>query len=454
MDLTRFETPGIAHYAYLLSDGGEAAIIDPRRDVDEYLRAIRDRGLRLRYVIETHRQEDFVLGSTTLRERTGAEVVNGRHDCFGRGDRRLDDGDSFELGGLTIVALHTPGHTPEGLCYAIHDGANGNAWGVLTGDTLFYGDTGRSDLPAADRAEENAGLIWDSVHEKLAPLGDATLVFPAHGPGSVCGKGMAKRPSSTIGQERAYNPVFTLSRADFAKMKGGERIPRPPYFRLMEEVNLKGGLPPAPGPSSVQALDPEAFAEAAERGKIIDARQPEAFAGAHIPGAYSVWLGGLPKFGGWIASAADDVYLCLDGDGDLQPAYDHLTRIGVDGIRATLAGGFSSWRSSDRPMALGGAITPGELREATGMQVLDVREPDEIAEGRIPGAKAMYVGHLEERLDELELDPKKPVTVTCGVGSRASVAVSILRRRGFGDVRNLLGGMKRWSALKLPTEEG
>lgn len=454
MKLKRFETPGISHYAYLLVDGGEAALVDPRRDVDAYLEALREMGARLRYVVETHRHEDFVMGSAHLKELTGAQVVNGKHDCFGRGDLRLDDGESFELGDLKIVALHTPGHTPESMCWAVYTGEEEQAWGVFTGDTLFFGDTGRTDLPDEDRSVENAERIYDSVHDKLLPLGDGTLVFPAHGPGSVCGSGMADRASSTIGLEREYNQVFQLDREEFAKKKGGERLPRPPYFRHMEEVNLRGGLPPAPVAARATPLDPGAFAERRSDGKVIDVREPEAFASAHVPDAYSVWLGGLPIFGGWVASKDDAIYLCTDGDDDVATACAHLSRIGIDGVRGWLAGGFPSWRGSGEAMARAGVITPRELKESKGLQVLDVREADEYASGHIPGAVHCYVGHLEERLDQLDLDPSEPVVVTCGVGHRAGVGVSILRRRGFADVRNLLGGMKRWHALDYRTDEG
>ena len=245
MKLKRIETPAISHYAYLIVDGSVAALVDPRRDVDEYIDAAAELGASIRYILETHRHEDFVMGSSYLAEITGAKIVNGMHDCFGHGDMRLKDGEAFELGSIEMRALHTPGHTPESMSYAIYPDAGGDdAWGVLTGDTLFYGDTGRTDLPDEDRQCDNARLIYDMVHEKIAPLGDGALVLPAHGPGSVCGSGMTDLPWSTLGAERGYNQVFVKSRDEFVRDKGNERIPRPPYFRHMEKVNLKGGLPP------------------------------------------------------------------------------------------------------------------------------------------------------------------------------------------------------------------
>lgn len=449
MKLLKFETPGISHYAYLLADGGEAAIVDPRRDIQEYVDAARSIGVRIRYVLETHRQEDFVMGSNAIRQHTGAEIINGTHEIFSYGDRHLEDGEDFELGSLKIVARYTPGHTPESMCWVVYPKEHeDDAWGVFTGDTLFFGDTGRSDLPDQERAVENAGVMYDSVHRALAPLGDATQIFPAHGPGSVCGAGMAERSSSTLGVEKTYNPVFLEDRDRFAKKKGEESklIPRPPYFRHMERVNLEGGLLPPKGPGTVAVLSPSAFHDAAGDGKIIDIREPEAFAGAHIPDAYSVWLGGLPIFGGWVASHEDAIYLCTDDNAQIERAYRHLTRIGLDDVRGAV--GFSKWRGSAQPMRRGGAITPTELRGASGLQILDVREAGEFESGHIDGAKNVYVGHLEEKLGDLGFDKDKPVVVTCGVGHRAGVGVSILLRAGYKDVRNLIGGMKRWSKLE------
>lgn len=454
MKFLRIETPGIAHYAYLIADGGEAAVVDPRRDVDTYLEGARELGAQICYVVETHRQEDFVMGSAHLAELTGARVVNGSHEYFGRGDLRLDDGESFRVGGLLIKALHTPGHTPESMSYAVYTSPDNEVpWAVFTGDALFFGTTGRTDLPDAEKSVENAGLLHDSVNNKLAELGDTTLVLPAHGPGSVCGSGMAERPYSTIGDEKRYNEVFTLDRHAFAEKKGGERLPRPPFFRHMEQVNLEGGMPPHNRPGVVKLLDVASFSESMETGRVFDTRQPEGFAGGHISGSYSIWMGGLTQFGGWVGSATVPICLVTDRESDIDTAVLHLSRIGIDDVRGALSGGFGSWRSSGRPLAFAGCITPLELlARQKEFQVLDVREIDEFEEGHIPGASHFFVGHLVNDADSLELDRRKPVAVTCGVGHRAGLGVSILLKAGFQDVRNLLGGMKAWHALKLPTE--
>jgi hydroxyacylglutathione hydrolase len=290
MELVRVETPSIAHYAYVIADGTEAMVIDPRRDVDEYLETARQLGARIKYVVETDRQEDFVLGSTYLARLSGAKVVTGEHELFGHGDLRLKDGDSLTVGELKLIALHTPGHTPESMSYAVYAPQNDKAaWCVFTGDALFFGTTGRTDLPDENKSVENAALLYDSVHDQLADLGDTTLVLPAHGPGSVCGSGMAVRPYSTIGEEKQYNEVFTLSRDEFARKKGGEKLPRPPFFRHMEKVNLEGGMPPI-SRGTVRLLDIDGFAEASDGKLVYDTREPEGFAGGHVPGSHSIWL--------------------------------------------------------------------------------------------------------------------------------------------------------------------
>jgi len=457
MFFQRIKTPGIAHAAYVIGDKGEAAVIDPRRDIDEYLRVAHGQNLTITHVVETHRQEDFVLGSAELARVTGAKVVNGRHELFGHGDVRLDDGQELSIAGLRFVALHTPGHTPESMCYAVFlPDVEGRAWGLFSGDTLFIGETGRTDLPDRTQTAANAGRLYDAVHQKLAPLGDQTLLFPAHGSGSVCGGNIADRDESSLGLERLYNPVFRKSREEFMAAKRAERIPRPPYFSLMEKLNLKGGIPLARRPSDVRLLQAREFAAALEGGLVIDAREPEAFAAAHIPGSLSLWTKGLPVFGGWVADATTRVYLVLPDIGALESAVLSLARVGVDGVQGVLAGGFAAWADAGLPLAHAGAISARELeRRRAGIDVLDVREDSEFEEGHIPNASHLYVGYVDDQLERLsQLDEKRPLAVTCSVGHRASLAVSLLRRHGFENVSNLLGGMTAWSKLELGTAKG
>ncbi len=459
MFLKRIKTPGIAHVAYVLGHDGQAAVIDPRRDIEAYLGAARDESLTIKLVIETHRQEDFVIGSKELSRLTGAKVVTGRHALFGHSDIQLGDGEEISLGGLTLRALATPGHTPESTSYAVFlPEAPDCAWGVFTGDALFIGDAGRTDLPDPNKTAENAGLLYDAIWKRLLPLGDQALLLPAHGAGSVCGGNIADNDHSTIGLERRYNPAFVKSRDAFIAHKVHERIPRPPYFSLMEKVNLKGGLPLSLPPKALKVLPPATFASESKQGLVIDTRDPESFAGGHLPGSRSIWMDGLPLFGGWIADDKTPVFLVIKDEAELETAAMHLERIGVDTLQGALAGGFDAWRDAGLPIERSGTIAPRELRarqgEFTAVDVRDVTEFED--EGHIPGALHVWVGDLEARIAELAktIGKDQPIATACSVGHRASLAASILCRHGFQHVYNLLGGMTAWEKLGLPMARG
>lgn len=455
MLLERIQTPGLAAVSYVLGDAGQAVVVDPRRDIDAILEVLRLRQLQPRYVVETHRQEDFVVGSRELARRTGAKRVNSGHRLFGGVDVSLGDGETLEVGGLTLRALHTPGHTPESLCYAVHLGDDrAPVWGVFTGDTLFFGETGRTDLTDPARTAENAELLRHGVHDKLLPLGDGALVLPTHGPGSVCGAHIADRESSTIGIERRENPVFTLSPEAFIRHKLRERLPRPPSFSWIEQLNL--GVPPhTPSVLDIPALDPATFENAVHTGAVvIDTRSPEAFAGGHIPGSLGLWLDGLPLYAGWVVGPESRVLLVTGSPGDVTASAEALHRIGIDRVEGFLAGGIETWRNRGHPISSVHTTWAQDAHHRRQeLQVLDVREPTEYEAGHIPGSRQMYVGHLPESWRELGLDPVRPVLVTCSVGNRSSLAASLLVRAGFAHVENLLGGMTAWNALNLPVEQ-
>ena len=279
----RIKTTGLGQNSYILECGdGKAVVIDPRRDVEEYLIAARDNGLTITHVFETHRQEDFVYGTRALVNATGSKIVSGCHELFGKTDIRLSDGEELSIGTARIKAFETPGHTPESMSYAIYLKDTGScAWGVFTGDALFIGEAGRTDLPDPEKTAENAGILYDSIHVKIIPLGDQTLLFPAHGSGSACGGNIADRDDSTLGLERAKNPAFTLSRKEFISRKANEKLPRPPYFKNMEKVNLEAGLP-MPEARTCKIFQPKEFQQEMKGGVVIDTRTPEAFAGGHI----------------------------------------------------------------------------------------------------------------------------------------------------------------------------
>ena len=455
MFFQRLKTPGLGHNAYVLGCGdGLAVVIDPRRDVDDYLRLARENDLSIAYVLETHRQEDFEFGSRTLAQMTGAKIVGGSHALFGETDLKLEDEQELKVGTTRFVALATPGHTPESMSYAVYVEDSGDkCWGVFTGDALFVGDTGRTDLPDPEKTGENAGILYDAIHRKIAPLGEHTLLFPAHGAGSACGGNISERDDSTLGIEKATNPVFRKSRRDFVAHKLAEKMARPPYFLHLEKVNLLPGRP-LKSPLAARVLQPREFQQRMREGVLIDTRSPEAFAAAHIPGAYNIWLDGLPAFGGWVANENSRIFLIADGAEAMDLAVLSLARIGIDSVEGILAKGIESWRDQGLPLesiATTSAPETANWVQQGRVQVLDVRDEYEWDEKHIPGALHCYVGHLEDKLPLLPKDSE--IVVHCNVGHRSGVAASILKRNRFTRIHNMLGGISAWEKLGLPLEK-
>lgn len=455
MFFQRVKTKGLGHNAYVLGCGdGLAVVVDPRRDVADYLSLARENNLSIAYVLETHRQEDFEYGSRNLATATGAKIVTGTHALFGESDVRLADGGELTVGTTRFVLLETPGHTPESVCYAVYPkDTEGACWGVFTGDTLFVGETGRTDLTDSEKTGENAGLLYDAVHKRIAPLGDQALILPSHGSGSACGGNISDRDDTTLGIEKATNPVFRKSRPEFIQQKVDEKLPRPPYFRHMEEVNLHGGRP-LQAMTAEHLLQPRQLQQRMSEGLLIDTRSPEAFAGAHIPGSYNIWLDGLSTFGGWIANQQTKIFLVVDQPDEAHKAVQALARVGIDGVEGVLLKGVESWREQGLPIEALGTTSAEEvatwLRDAP-VHILDVRDDMEWEEMHIPDAMHTYVGYLEKNL------PKVPKTtrlvVHCSVGHRSGLAASILRKHGYTGVLNMLGGITAWKKLGLPLKE-
>ena len=452
MFFRRLKTPGLGHNAYVVGCGdGLAVVIDPRRDVEAYLCLARENDLSIRYILETHRQEDFEFGSATFAAMTGAKIVSGCHALFGQTDVKLKDGEELNVGTTRIVALETPGHTPESVTYAVYvEDAGDQCWGAFTGDALFVGDTGRTDLPDPERTGENAGILFDSIHAKIAPLGDQTLLYPAHGSGSACGGNISDRDDSTRGRERGTTPVFEQTRSEFVEHKVAEKMARPPYFRHMEEVNLLPGRP-LPSPATCHVLQPQEFQNRMTEGLVIDTRSPEAFAGAHIASSYNIWLDGLPAFGGWLANEDTRIYLVVDSPDGMEQAVKSLARIGIDSVDGVLLSGVETWREQGLPIDM--LATTSATETANWMQqgrvhVLDVRDEYEWNEKHIPGAVHRFVGYLEENPPQIPKDSE--IVVHCSVGHRSGLAASILKRHGFRHVHNMLGGITAWEKLDFP----
>lgn len=456
MFFQRITTEGLAHHSYFFGDDRFGVVVDPRRDVDVYLDAARQQGVRITYILETHRHEDFLVGSLELSSFTGATIFHGKACPFRYGEA-IKDGDEFSVGRLRVRALETPGHTDESLTFAVVDTASGDAPVIaFTGDALFVGEVGRTDLYGPEYREQMAETLFDSLYNRILALGDGVILAPAHGGGSVCGASILDRNESTLGYERHHNPRLTLKRKAFIRAKEQERLVIPRYFRCMEQGNLKGTtLGPLPSP---RPLDPADFLREVENGTIVlDVRRPEAFASSHLPGAYNIWLNGVPVYAGWILPWNSPLLLVGDPETPIERIVRMLARIGYGQIQGYLKGGFEAWQNQGRPVQRTKVLEAPEVREMLnkGAILLDVRNVEEWGEGIIAGSKLITVAELEDRLAEIPRDV--PVISTCSVGHRGGIGASILQRHGYNDVYNFLGGTKAWSTLGyslLPGPQG
>jgi len=408
----------------------------------------REAGARIKWVLETHRNEDFVAGAAGLAELSGATVLHGPGLKWGYG-KIAEDGHEFGVGKLKVRALTTPGHTDESMSYAVADTrAASDAVLVFSGDALFVGDVGRTDLYGPEETERLARTLYRSIHDKLFPLGDGVTLCASHGGGSVCGGKILDRDLSTLGFERVHNKALHGRDCEaFVAKKKAEKMVRPPYFRRMEVWNLKGS---APLLQRVAPLSPLSLAEFDEHVKagavLVDARMPHAFAGGHIAGALNVWLEGFSAYLPWAAAADAKIVLVLPEGADLDLVARTLLRIGYDDVVGYLRGGFETWQDQGRPVARGGTIDTDELRRRLkagkeNLVVVDVRKPDEWDEGSIDGSLKIFVGDLEERIKELPRD--RELVAMCSVGHRGGLAASILERHGLR-ATNYLGGYTAW----------
>lgn len=441
----RVKAEGLAHLSYFIGSESEAVVIDPRRDCQIYIDMAKHGALTIQYVFETHRNEDYVIGSVELADLTGAEIYHGPWPDFQYG-RTATDHQIFHVGHLKVTAIHTPGHTPGCMSYAVADLTSGEETVlVCTGDALFVNDVGRTDLGGSAKRREWSETLHQSLFQKLLPLGDHVILCPAHGAGSVCGGNIAEREWSTIGLECRMNPLLRLSKDEFIERKVNEHHEKPPYFRKMEQYNLEG--PPLrrnlPEPTF---HSPAEFQESMENGAVVvDTRTPPAYGGAHINGSYSIWLDGLPTFAGWVLPYDHPLLLVVQDREHLDRAIRYLYRIGYDVIEGYLLG-VEAWSAEALPLTHFGLLTVEELKDrvdkGNNVTVLDVRSDEEWASGHIDGAIHMHVGHLEAHIHEVL--PDQTTIVICSVGNRASLGASILQRKGYTDLHVVLGGMLAW----------
>jgi hydroxyacylglutathione hydrolase len=448
----RFESEGLAHYSYLIGDGNQALVIDPRRDARIYVERAARAGMRVTHVLETHRNEDYVIGSVELADLTDATVLHS-----GEGDLDYDygepimDGETVTVDRLELKAMHTPGHTLGHMSYLLHD-PDGTPWTVFTGDALFAGDVGRTDFYGEDRLDEFTGLLYDTLFKKILPLGDEVIVCSAHGAGSACGTAIAERTWTTIGLERKRNPKLQYTDKDGFVANVGKMLEYPPYFSMMEVLNLEG--PPVMGSlPSVPALPPYEFAAQTIGAQVVDTRLELGFGAAHVPGAVSIPEGRLARYAGWFLTYNSPILLVTETNDVSRPARV-LTRLGYDNVAGFLAGGMLAWHTAGLASERIETITVQELCARLDRDekpwILDVRSEEEVERTEIPAAHHVHLTQLPERMDEVLHGQR--VYVFCGSGLRSMISASLLQRAGYDDVTVVLGGRAGWSSVSCPLE--
>ena len=451
MKFKQFYLGCLAHASYYLGSGEEAAIIDPQRDVYQYLTEAAANDQTIKYIIETHSHADFVSGHLELAEKTGARIIYGTRAKTAFPTLKVKDGDELPLGAINLKFLETPGHTPEGITILAQDTEEKDApLKMFTGDTLFIGDVGRPDLIGSIgyTAEDMGAMLYDSLREKILPLPDNTEVYPAHGAGSLCGKSLSKETWSTLGEQRKNNYALKeMTKDEFIKIVAADQPEAPAYFAASAAQNLKGlaSLEDLPKPKKLSTVEIENF-----DGIVLDVRTGAAFGANHIPNAINIGLGGqFATWAGTLVSVGTPVAVAADTIEQIDEAVMRLARVGIETVKGyILTGDFTGATKTIEH------ISVAQAREATAdidkTQFVDVRNPAEYANGHAVNIINLPLNSLTREIDRL--DPEKPTFVMCAGGYRSSLGTSILENAGFKQIYNVTGGTKAWTDAGLETE--
>lgn len=457
MFVKQFFIKGIAHSSYLLGGDNICAIVDPSRDIDIYIEAAEEMGMKITHILETHLHADFVSGHMELADVTGATIYAPLSGKCTFEHEAVREGDSFQIENMKLEVIDTPGHTPEGICYIVTDMARGeDPVAIFTGDTLFVGDVGRPDL-FPGMAEELASKLYDSLHDKIMRLPDFCEVYPAHGAGSLCGRAMGAKRSSTIGYEKRFNKALQIKdRQEFIKSLTTDMPAAPDHFARCSDINRQG---PAIS-SELPVMMPMKPGEAKEliEGQdavVLDCRCFEAFGGAHVPGAYSIDFGGnFATFAGWVIPPDKPLLLVALDEYQAYEALIWLRRVGLDNVAGYLEGGMFSWAVAGLDSCHVQQISVKKLYDLTlgnmPINIVDVRADREFAGHHIEGAVNIAVQDLRTRYTEL--DANLPTVTICGSGHRSSLGASLLKQRGFREVLNVAGGMTGFTAAGFAPE--
>ncbi|GAA0852176.1 MBL fold metallo-hydrolase [Aliiglaciecola litoralis] len=450
MFIETIKTPGLAHLSYVIGSDGQAAVIDPRRDVDEYVQICKANGCKLIAIIETHRNEDLISGSPILSEMTGANVYHGPNpESPIEYAKTVKEGEVFKIGNAQLEIIETPGHTKDSISILLTDLEfdNGPA-AVFTGDALFVGDVGRTDFYPNEK-ERIAGMLYDSI-EKIKSRAPAAILYPAHGAGSVCGDGMADREFSTIEHESRNNPMLVINdRQEFIDKKVKEHHYYAPYFNDMERLNMTG----AAAYDSPRIVCPTSFSDLnLDSTILIDVRNIECFLGAHHPRSIALPVGLITAYAGWLLSSKDSITIVAQNEQMASEAALHFSRIGYDNTQCFVEANFPGYAATGGEVASTDIVDPKQVKELLedGWQLLDVRKITEYESCRISNSEHIFLGELPEKMNSL--DKSARYITMCASGMRASVAASYLSCNGFENVKVFMGSLGAWKQAGFETE--
>lgn len=452
MYIQQLYTSCLSEAAYYIESNGEAAIIDPLRDIEAYIQLAKERNATIKYIFETHFHADFVSGHLDLSKQTGAPIVYGPGAVTNFEVHNAKDGEMFQLGKISIEVLHTPGHTLESSCFLLKDEA-GNAHALFSGDTLFVGDVGRPDLSSGNMSsEELAAIMYDTIQHKILPLADSVIVYPAHGPGSSCGKSLGPNTHSTIGEEKQTNYALQpQSKEDFVKAVTQGLSAAPKYFPINAKINQQGyeAIDKVIKKGTI-ALSVEDFkSKIKEDMLILDTRHADEFTQGFIPG--SVFIGLEGRFAEWAGSilSFDQKMILVTPLGKEEETVVRLSRVGFDKMEGVLKGGFEAWKKAGEKTDMIIDVEADELimdiPHDPNLKVVDVRRETEFADGHLENAINLPLNEMTDLAELAQFEDNENLYVHCAGGYRSVIAASLLKRQGIHNLRNVLGG---WGKIK------
>lgn len=453
MYFKQITVPGLGCNSYVIGCPGarQAVVVDPKRDVQDYMDISRDEGMKITHIIETHVHADHVSGNQELKSRTGADIYYSEYAPVTFDHKKLKEGDVIEFGMVKLEILYTPGHTPNSISILVTDKARADLpWMILTGDLLFVGSIGRPDLAGEEVLEEQVKNLYDSLYEKMQRLPDYLEVFPAHGQGSLCGKGLSAKLSSTLGYERQTQPVLKLEGfKEFHDQIAGVFPVRPKSFTHIINTNTQG-VPLLERCPLEQTLNPDQFDQIRRQGAtVIDTRDTASFGGFHIPGAINIGFEKqMANWIGMVVDPSDNLLLVVDDREKYDLMTTELHRIGYDNIFGYLSGGMSAWISHGMPIESLSPISAQGLKQQldkrNSSRVVDVRTPEERSQGHIAGSR--HVPMSDILAGSLDMPKEGELILVCGTGYRANIVASRLKQDGFSHVHSLAGGLTAWQS--------